>query len=164
MVVSALAFCSKRCKGAAMRYSPEQFWALVRKGDDCWDWQGRQSSDGYGVFALDHQRWRAHRLAWTLAHGPIPSGLFVCHHCDRPLCVRPEHLFLGTNDDNMRDMHEKGRGVLPPSVLSEREVVEIRRLYAQFEAGYGRLARRFGVHVSTIAMVVNRKTWRHLKE
>jgi len=77
----------------------------------CHEWIGRKNHLGYGVFDLPKplKYRRAHRMAWTLVYGDIPSGLFVCHHCDNPGCVRIDHLFLGTNADNMRDMWRKRR-------------------------------------------------------
>lgn len=81
------------------------------KGGLCWPWIGRRNAAGYGVFDtfLDGDR-MAHRVAWVIEHGPILDGLFVCHSCDNPRCVRPSHLWLGTHSDNMRDMAAKGRG------------------------------------------------------
>lgn len=91
-----------------------RFWAKVKKGSGCWEWQAAVARYGYGKFL-----WRksagvaefltAHRAAWRLEHGEIPLGMFVCHHCDNPPCVRPEHLFLGTRTDNTNDMVRKGR-------------------------------------------------------
>lgn len=65
--------------------------------------------DGYGIIRVAGRNVRVHRMAYELAHGPIPDGLLVCHHCDTPPCVRPDHLFVGTVIDNIRDMDEKGR-------------------------------------------------------
>lgn len=88
----------------------DRFWSKVRKGDGCWEWTAWINSNGYGEFTKDHKNLKASRVSWILTYGPIPDGLFVCHHCDNPPCVRPDHLFLGTPLDNMRDMIAKGRG------------------------------------------------------
>lgn len=83
------------------------FWSLAVPCEktDCWFWRGRCTGDGYPRWGMSY----AHRMAWKLARGPIPDGLFVLHRCDNPSCVNPDHLFVGTQSDNMRDMVEKGR-------------------------------------------------------
>ena len=87
----------------------DRFWSKVEKSDSCWLWTG-STSKKYGQITVDGKRIRAHRFSYTLQRGPIPSGLFVCHTCDVPHCVNPDHLFLGTNRDNLRDMTKKNRG------------------------------------------------------
>ena len=76
----------------------------------CWVWFGSTNPGGYGNYRITKQKASAaHRLSWEIHNGPIPNGLHVCHHCDVRGCIRPDHLFLGTVADNMRDMKEKGR-------------------------------------------------------
>jgi DNA-binding XRE family transcriptional regulator len=75
----------------------------------CWIWLGAVSHHGYGKINVDGRTLRAHRYSWELANGPIPDGMCVLHQCDNPLCVNPDHLFLGTSQDNMDDRDRKGR-------------------------------------------------------
>lgn len=86
----------------------ERFWSKVQKSDGCWQWLACHSGD-YGQFSFNGGRIKAHRMAWMLSYGQIPEGYRVCHHCDNKLCVNPEHLYCGTQKDNIRDMMAKGR-------------------------------------------------------
>lgn len=93
-------------RAPAVRPRADRFWTFVERGDGCWLWTGALGGrGGYGRFDAD----RAHRVAYELVVGPIPPGLFVCHHCDVPRCVRPDHLFVGTAKDNAQDRDRKGR-------------------------------------------------------
>lgn len=93
----------------------QNFWKKVIKSDGCWKWTAAKNESGYGMFGIGKKKLdRAHRISWKLLRGDIPKGLFVLHKCDNPECSNPEHLFLGTNLDNVRDMISKGRNSKPP--------------------------------------------------
>lgn len=103
-------YCSQRCFGIAKRSSQRDFWKYVHEDSNgCWLWHGLRTERGYGVVTYHGLFWRAHRLAWTLVYGPIAKGLVICHSCDTPSCVRPDHLFVGTQKQNIQDAVSKGR-------------------------------------------------------
>lgn len=88
---------------------PKRFWDKVRKTDECWNWVGCLNDDGYGSIRYENKARKAHRISYLLEYGAFDERLRVLHSCDNPTCVRPDHLFLGTQGDNMRDMVLKGR-------------------------------------------------------
>ena len=93
----------------------ERFWSRVDKANDCWVWTGAKTPKGYGKIYSNSKCVYTHRVSWELANeNVIPEGIEVCHHCDNPSCVRPEHLFLGTSKDNRLDSMNKGRATPPP--------------------------------------------------
>lgn len=86
------------------------FWDMVIKQDSgCWEWTGRIKPRGYGAISIDGKEYLAHRAAWIITNGFIPKGFYVCHHCDNRKCINPDHLFIGTQRDNVQDCISKGR-------------------------------------------------------
>ena len=152
------------------RDAAERFWEKVdRRGpDECWEWTGSRTRQGYGLFRL-HSRQsmqRAHRVAYTLHYQKIPDGLHCLHRCDNPSCCRPDHLWLGTNEENIRDRDMKVRcraGVSTPcgerhprAKLTQAQVAEIR----QSSDLQSVLAKRYGVAQNTISKIRLGQRWK----
>jgi hypothetical protein len=137
----------------------DRFWAKVLTGDGCWTWIGGRGKCGYGLILKDNHRLYAHRVSWELHYGPIPERMLICHRCDNPACVRPDHLFQGTQADNMHDCSLKQR---ISAKLTWAQVEEIRRLYAARQMTQVALAHKFGLKSHrTVGMMVNGQTWRY---
>jgi hypothetical protein len=139
----------------------ERFWQKVDTTgpDDCWEWQAGLFRDGYGKFGMGGHSGRkvaAHRVAWELTNGLIPTGQFVLHRCDNTKCCNPGHLFLGTQAANLEDMTRKGRRA---SRLTAAQVEDVRTLVAS-GIKQGAVAHQFGVARSTISMIMTGKNWR----
>ncbi len=174
-------------KCSLTKQQERNFWNKVRikEGEDgCWIWTASKTHNGYGRFRFNFngQRVSAHRLSWMIHFGVIPNGLLVCHKCDVKLCVNPNHLFLGTNSDNVKDCVAKGRNTpchgdkngtrkhpeklvrgsaRRDSKLSEKDIPEIRIRY-----GYGAsqrvIADEFHVTQTLISQIIRGKIWRHV--
>jgi hypothetical protein len=149
-----------------MTNTPEMMWryVAVADADDCWLWQG--STDmRYGTFRIGRKMVKAHRLAYEQTHGPIPRGYEVCHRCDTTLCVNPQHLFIGTHADNMRDRNEKGRLAYGERMgiarLKDADVRRIRQLAAEGTL-QREIASLFGIDSGHVSKIVNRRAWRRL--
>lgn len=133
----------------------------------CWIWQGSKSGDGYGLIEMPqrHTR-RVHRVMYEAAVGTLLPGMFVCHRCDVPLCVNPDHLFLGTPKDNSHDMVLKGRSSrgekASTSVLSEADVPEIVQRYKNGESGKS-IAASYGIQRNTVLKILRGETWAHVE-
>lgn len=143
-----------------------RFWAKVDTSGACWVWTAC-TARGYGRFAVKPgDMHSAHRLSWILANGPVPDGLFVLHRCDNRPCVNPDHLFLGTQAENMADKARKGRAARGTghgcSKLSNANIHEIRSLGA---AGVTqrKIASQFGVSQPMVGMILRREKWAHIE-
>jgi hypothetical protein len=144
-----------------MRNSQDDFWKLVLiKGEnECWEWLGQLNNKSYGSFSINGKLHLAHRYSFELANGPI-GKFFACHKCDNPKCVNPNHLFLGTSGDNMRDMAVKGRqGNVK---LNPDQVREIRELYRNGGISHLTISKKYGVSPNTIRRAINKTDWRHV--
>lgn len=168
--------------------TPEDFWQRVDKSGDCWLWTGAISNGTYGKTNFAGKQYGAHQLAWILTNGEIPQGLFVCHKCDNPRCVNPDHLWLDTPKNNTHDMIRKARksNVRPApqrgdnhwsrkhpewvrrgvkhhkAKLTEEQVKLVRSKVAQGQTMLS-VARDFNVHVSLVSLIVKRKIWTHVE-
>ena len=142
----------------------ERFFDKVEK-HDCWTWTGSRNSDGYGNFFYDNASGKAHRWSYEYHHGPIEDGLSVCHSCDHPYCVNPDHLFLGTQQDNIADMVSKERQRGAPgvsnanAVLTETQVNAIRKIYESGGVTQKELARLFDVSLITVSRVLRNRSY-----
>ena len=162
-----------------------RFWNRVDRTGDCWLWTGPKTGNGYGAIREDYpsrKQVSAHRASWVIHFGPIAPGLEVCHHCDNPICVRPEHLFLGTTKANAVDRSRKGRSGagdrsgrrLHPerypngsdvigAKLTDDVVRVMRQRYASGQANMPALAAEHGVSVNTVSRIINRLAWSHVE-
>jgi len=154
-----------------------RFWAKVNRSEglgpngDCWEWTGSLNKTGYGQMSSRRGSppYKAHRIGYALYYGDFDHALDVCHRCDNPKCVRPEHLFLGSHAENMADMKRKKRArkignfgeVNGSAKLTREQVHEALRRRREGES-QTQVAARFGVHRTTIGMIERGINWRHL--
>lgn len=149
-----------------------RFFDKVKKTNDCWLWVGSIRKNGYGHFFYDGKIELAHRASWELHKGKIPKGKQINHKCFNRACVNPEHLYAGTQVDNMRDAKIAGtfRCIRvpigeknPKAKLTEDQVREIRDKHIPGIYGCYKLARDYDIGASAIYSIVARKTWKHVE-
>lgn len=158
----AMSVHSLRYRGRSVS---ERFWLKVKKSAGCWEWCGAGSAKGPGNFNPGGRTVSAHRFSWELHYGRVDDGLWVLHKCDNPRCVRPDHLFLGTAQDNVDDMYSKQRAIVGSAharaKLTESDVREIRRAHGD-GVQQKLLAARFGVCKQVVNRIVHREDWKHV--
>lgn len=163
----------------------ERFWEKVDRTGECWIWTGCRDSRGYGRFGVGRlahpQVEAAHRMSYMLTYGPVPDGKEICHTCDIPACVRPEHLYAGTHAENQRDMSARKRAATgerhgvhlhpervsrgearPLAKLTETDVRAIRAEYAAGGISAKRLGWKYDVSEMAVLKIVWRKAWKHV--
>ncbi len=144
----------------------QRFWIKVNKTNYCWEWTAALDTKGYGVFGIGYKLERVHRVSYLLKYGVIPDNLCVLHKCDNPKCVRPGHLFLGTQKDNALDREKKGRHTsakgenIVASKLTAKQIKEIRKVSKYLSNRT--IAKIYCVSHTCINDVVNGKYWRHI--
>lgn len=166
-------FCSRRCRALGQPREPleTRLWAKIDKTTDpdgCWPWTGYVNDNGYGIIATGNNRVEGtHRVAFRLQGGSLELGQCVLHQCDNPPCCRYEHLFTGTQKDNIEDMMQKGRHVAlrgedsARSLLTETQVLAIRTARTA-GTSVKELVAEYEVAQGTIYQIISRKTWKHL--
>lgn len=142
------------------------FYTDLSKINECWNWE-KDLLDGYGRVKYKSKMHLAHRLSYRLLIGDIPTGLFVCHHCDNRKCFNPNHLFIGTNDDNMKDMIKKGRhkawakGKIGVNAkLKIDDVIKIKKMILD-GMGNTEISKIFNVGHVAISDIRNNRTWKN---
>jgi len=146
------------------------FWAKVKKSDKpdgCHIWIASTSSHGYGEFKVNGKTWKAHRWIWTKNHGTIPVGMNICHHCDNPSCVRDDHLYLGTQQDNVNDRQKRNRQTSHKGQLNGRaklteKQIPIIRLRLNNKESQIKIANDYNVCQGTISDIKLNVLWKHI--
>jgi hypothetical protein len=150
-----------------IEYEKKLFEERIKKTPSCWIWIGLLSPQGYGRIKIRQKQKVASRLSWEIHYGEIPKGMIICHKCDNPACVNPEHLFIGRHKDNTHDMIRKKRKHSnigennPMVILNEEKVKEIRKLH-QSGKKIKEIAEGYNLKYFTCLDVVNRRNWRHI--
>lgn len=135
------------------------FEKRVIKQDGCWDWKNKIHHSGYATLNFNNKSMMAHRASWILNKGDIPENKIVLHKCDNRKCSNPDHLFLGSQKDNVFDMHKKGRG---RNKLDFKDIKEIKKRL-RIGVPITRIAKDFNINRSTIYVIKSGKTWKHVK-
>lgn len=137
----------------------DRLWSrVIKHPGGCWEWQGNLNHDGYGDIRIGGgKRTKVHRVAYELCVGPIPEGALILHKCDNPRCVNPDHLYAGTQLENMHDRLDRHRN--PRVRLTKEQVEEIRQRYVPWKVTTYQLAKEYGVSAGYIWRIIAGQVW-----
>jgi hypothetical protein len=143
----------------------KRFWSRVYKFESCWEWFGNTNRKGYGIIRQNGISIATQRASWRLHNGAIPNGMHVLHTCDMPWCVNPAHLYLGKNEDNIRDKVMRGRTAKSigakngQAKLTETDIAQIRVLYWEQNIYQHQIATQFNISQPEVSRIVHDKRW-----
>jgi hypothetical protein len=173
-MIKRIEFTLKNKFGGSERLSIEKYHEISKKRfldriqnkNGCWIWCGYVAKHGYGVTSYRSKTMLAHRLSWILFRGELEKDIDICHHCDNPKCVNPDHLFSGTAKDNVIDCFNKKRKSHkgenhPGAKISEIDVMEIFQL-RRIGWTHQKLADRFKIKQGTVSNILHRRLWKHV--
>lgn len=161
-------FCSRKCFVNYLKKDPiKRFHTKYKKcSNGCWEWQDKIQYHGYGEICINKKTVRAHRFSYELFKDKIPKNMCVCHTCDNRKCVNPDHLWIGTNNDNIQDCIRKGRNSKGEdrynAKFTKKDVKEIRFLYKLKIFTQKELADIYGTTRNYINGIVLKRTWKHI--
>lgn len=147
----------------------DRFWqkVIVKGPEDCWEWQAASDTFGYGNFWSGTKHIKSHRFSWEIKNGEINNrDICVCHKCDNPKCVNPNHLFLGSKAENNRDMKQKGRYHLNKGekhsrhIVNEKQVLDIRKLRQNTSMTYRNIGKLYGLTAAGVYGIIKRLNWK----
>lgn len=145
----------------------ERFWSHVIKGPACWHWRKHRTASGHGQLKVKGKRVYAHRFSYRITYGPITPGAVIRHKCNKPSCVRPDHLETGSQADNVADRVKAGRSATGErngrSKLSSFQVARIKRALKLENSNIYQLAKKYRVTRKVIRDIREGRTWKHVE-